>query len=80
MLNKAVYESLPLAYIGSGVAIGTLLDSPARFFPAMLFVGAGSLVLNWRWKARSKAAQAKRRRPDAAGRGRRTQPGSRPRR
>lgn len=80
MLNKAVYEALPLAYIGSGVAIGTLLDSPVRFLPAVLFVGAGSLVLNWRWRARSKAAQAQRRRPDPARRGRRTQAGSRQKR
>jgi hypothetical protein len=80
MLNKAVYEALPLAYIGSGVAIGTLLDSPVKFLPAMLFVGAGSLVLNWRWHARSKTAQAQRRRLDSARHGRGTKAGSRQKR
>lgn len=57
MLNKALYELLPFIYLVTGALIGTLLESPVRYLPALLLIAAGSMVLNWRRKARRAVAQ-----------------------
>lgn len=72
MLNKALYELLPFIYLVTGALIGTLLESPVRYLPALLFIAAGSMVLSWRRKARRAIPQGRgmkkvepRRRPSA---------------
>ena len=57
MLNKATYDALPYAYIGAGLLNALLLQSPVKFLPALLLLGAGLLVLGWRRSARMRARQ-----------------------
>lgn len=54
-LEKAIYESLPLAYIGAGLMTLLLLESPLKFLPALALISAGLLVLAWRNSARNSA-------------------------
>ncbi|MBV8062081.1 MAG: hypothetical protein JOY51_00720 [Nevskia sp.] len=55
MLNQRLYESLPIIYIGSGVLNALLLESPVKYLPSLLFIGAGVTVQSWRWRARNRA-------------------------
>ena len=57
MMNSTLYEALPYAYIGAGALNALLLDSPLKFLPAVLLIGAGLLILSWRHSARSRAAR-----------------------
>jgi hypothetical protein len=61
MMNSTMYEALPYAYIGAGALNALLLDSPLKFLPAMLLIGAGLLIIAWRYSARSRAARLQQR-------------------
>jgi membrane protein implicated in regulation of membrane protease activity len=54
MINPTLYEALPYAYIGAGAINAVLLDSPLKYLPAFLLIGAGLLILAWRRSARAR--------------------------
>lgn len=59
MLNTTTYEALPFAYIGAGLLNAALLDSPMKFLPVILLIGAGIMVLIWRRSARTRVHHQK---------------------
>lgn len=61
MMNSTIYEALPYAYIGAGALNALLLDSPLKFLPAILLIGAGLMIIAWRYSARSRAARLQQR-------------------
>ncbi|MBI2380727.1 MAG: hypothetical protein HYV16_08230 [Gammaproteobacteria bacterium] len=52
MLPKPLYEALPFAYFGMGMLTMGAIESPARYFPALLLAVAGFAVMYMRYNYR----------------------------